>query len=769
MISWMSIDNKLWIFGGNGYDNKGQKGYLNDLWQYDIKTKLWTWTGGSKTIGQAGIYGTKGQAGSSNTPGGREGAVSWTGTDGKLWLFGGYGIVSNSSGVPVQGFLNDLWQYDPSSKLWTWISGSNTLNAHANYGVKGIAASTNVPGSRSGAINWVDKSGNLWLFGGNGFVDNSNHGLLNDLWKYDITLKQWIWVGGTNLVNQSGFYGAKGIGSTTNMPGSRIGAVSVVESSGQVLLLGGSGFATNGSAGSLNDVWQYDADNNRWTWVSGSTSVNQAGVDDTHGSFSSTNLPGGRSKAVGWIDQKNSHLWLFGGYGYDTNGDIGVMGDLWQYIPSTDIIDDSGTWTWVNGTNDIDQYWIYDITAPANNMPGGEDLVAGIADNNNTLWMYGGYGYGAAGRGFIGDLWKYDIPSNIWTLVFGDGGVDKTPVYGSKGSPSASNNPGGREAAIMWADNSGSLWLFGGIYGSTVHAKNDLWKYDPSSGYWTWVGGSSSSNQTGTYGSKGVPSASNIPGGRYGMSRWTDKNGKFWLFGGYGNTSSGSGTYNDLWSYDCTTNQWTWMSGASTFNQAGTYGTKGVPGSNNVPGARSPAAVWVDESNNLWLFGGTDQNYKHRYSDLWRYNIRTKQWTWMSGANTANTQYGVYGTLGVPDAKNIPGMRGGAHAWIDNSNNLWLFGGQDCDSGCPFLNDLWKYNIPTGLWTWMGGSNTYDQVGVYGVKGVSDINNVPGSRFYGFAWTDNSGAFWLFGGLGYVYYATYGMLNDLWKYVPPAN
>ena len=38
-------------------------------------------------------------------------AVSWVDGTGNLWLFGGI------------GGLNDLWEYNPATNLWAWISG----------------------------------------------------------------------------------------------------------------------------------------------------------------------------------------------------------------------------------------------------------------------------------------------------------------------------------------------------------------------------------------------------------------------------------------------------------------------------------------------------------------------------------------------------------------------------------------------------------------------------------------------------------------------
>ena len=54
----------------------------------------------------------------------------------------------------------------------------------------------------------------------------------------------------------------------------------------------------------------------------------------------------------------------------------------------------------------------------------------------------------------------------------------------------------------------------------------DLWNWNVEEGFWTWVNGSSSSNQNGVY--TGIQ----VPGSRRGAASWTDTRGNFWLFGG---------------------------------------------------------------------------------------------------------------------------------------------------------------------------------------------------------------------------------------------
>ena len=146
---------------------------------------------------------------------------------------------------------------------------------------------------------------------------------------------------------------------------------------------------------------------------------------------------------------------------------------------------------------------------------------------------------------------------------------------------------------------------------------NDLWKFDGTN--WTWVSGSSTVNQPGVYGTKGVSASTNIPGGHDSGVSWTDSTGNLWLFGGGGYDGVGNqGNLNDLWKFDGT--NWTWVSGASTVNQTGVYGTQGVAASTNIPGARNSSVSWTDSKGNLWLFGGNSPS-DDDFNDLWKFEL----------------------------------------------------------------------------------------------------------------------------------------------------
>ena len=67
-------------------------------------------------------------------------------------------------------------------------------------------------------------------------------------------------------------------------------------------------------------------------------------------------------------------------------------------------------------------------------------------------------------------------------------------------------------------------------------------------------------------------------------------------------------------------------------------------------------------------------------NDLWSLNATTARWTWISGSNDPYSE-GVYGKLGVMDARNIPGPRHWQTMAVDDaSGRVLLFSGQSLDA-----------------------------------------------------------------------------------------
>jgi len=499
-----------------------------------------------------------------------------------------------------------------------------------------------------------------------------------------------------------------------------------------------------------------DCAHDDWTWIDGTKTAGTIAAP-LYGSFPTTapttipnpytNTPGARYGAAGWTDA-GGNLWVFGGDGWELSGNT---------QPDT-------------------------LNAPMNDM-----WVCIMTGPDYCQWQLVG-AYSATGAAVIANAQHEAQPSQYTTSPVG---------------------PGGRLGAATWKDLAGNFWLFGGSDGA--HFQNDLWSFNASSfsatnyttqtGQWTWA--SSTNANSAKFDQPGIypPTANPYPGARTNAVTWTDGSGNFWLFGGYGYDGQSTpvlGFLSDLWEY--TGGNWVFVAGSNMANQLGVYGTAGTAASTNLPGGRQEAVSWTDTNGNLWLFGGEGEDSAGTangiLSDLWVFNLTAKQWTFVMGSTMAN-QTGVYGlqpsvgppnttgaagTFGLTSASNstLPGSRWGASGWVDAGGNFWLFGGWGLDStatnGNGALNDFWVY-VPNvvagqpGSWTWIKGSNTGSQNGVYGdeVRPYKTYEIwTPGGRSNATHWVDGNGQLWLFGGAGYDSTSTTGngYLNDMWRYLP---
>src|SRR5690349_17570901 len=108
-----------------------------------LTAQNFTWMKGSNITDQWPVYGNLGSPSSLNTPGARDGAVSWKDASGNFWLFGGNGY-DNSGNYDV---LNDLWKYTPATNQWTWIAGDSIILQSGIYGTMLVPAAANKPGA----------------------------------------------------------------------------------------------------------------------------------------------------------------------------------------------------------------------------------------------------------------------------------------------------------------------------------------------------------------------------------------------------------------------------------------------------------------------------------------------------------------------------------------------------------------------------------------------------------------------------------------------
>lgn len=431
-------------------------------------------------------------------------------------------------------------------------------------------------------------------------------------------------------------------------------------------------------------------------------------------------------------------------------------------------------WSWIKGDSVAFANSHYGIQGQPDitNTPGSKWQTSQTIDNSNNLWLFGGFRNDLLPFSYAyNDLLKFDISANAWTWVKGDTIPGKKSIYGNKGVSNINNKPGGRAGSAMLTDNFGNLWLFGGFGSGTVAgALNDLWKFNISTNEWTWISGDSITGQLSKYGTKGVASATNCPGGRRFMAHWVDNSNNLWFFGGEGFANSGtaSDVLNDVWKYNISTNQWTWISGDSITAQTGNYGPIGVASTLFKPCGRSGCSYWKDNSGNFWIFGGLGTtNNSGVLNDLWKFEPSTNKWTWVKGSNLVD-QPGSYGSLGIPSMQNVPSGRWACSSGIDASNNLLLFGGDAL--GYNHKNDLWRYNIPSNQWTWIKGDSSsltpnYNS-GFYGQQNIAASTNKVGARMFSSFWIDNQNSIFLFGG-GRSNNNIGEIKNDLWGFKLP--
>jgi len=145
------------------------------------------------------------------------------------------------------------------------------------------------------------------------------------------------------------------------------------------------------------------------------------------------------------------------------------------------VADGCSPWIWAGGSSVTNQGGVYGtLGSPApTNVPGARYGAVAWTDAAGKFWLFGGAGDDSqATLGELNDLWKY--ASGEWTWVSGANVIQQAGIYGTQGTPSASNAPGGRQWATASRDAAGNVWLFGNVAIDSASQSgdlNDLWKY----------------------------------------------------------------------------------------------------------------------------------------------------------------------------------------------------------------------------------------------------------------------------------------------------
>jgi hypothetical protein len=112
------------------------------------------------------------------------------------------------------------------------------------------------------------------------------------------------------------------------------------------------------------------------------------------------------------------------------------------------------------------------------------------------------------------------------------------------------------------------------------------------------------------------------------------------------------------------------------------------------------------------------------------------QWTTLRGQSAR-----VLGSMNSGTGTTHPGPRASSAAWFDeNTNKLMLYGG---DNTGVILAEVWEYSLSSGIWTWVSGQSASNVDATPDVEqGVPSTTAFPGSVWNSAAAKDGNGVVW---------------------------
>lgn len=178
--------NKIYLFGGQRLGFQP----LNDMFEFDMVTRTFTWIGGSSTDDSFAnkldppLY-----------PGSRCCGSVWKALDG---FFMAFGEGHSDPPVVLKGLLREVWFYSTTTKLWERRSrsSSNGLDREAKFTPQKLEEDYSAaPGARRDPAVFELDDGALFIggYGLNNATDASQKGQLADAWAYDHVNNIWVW------------------------------------------------------------------------------------------------------------------------------------------------------------------------------------------------------------------------------------------------------------------------------------------------------------------------------------------------------------------------------------------------------------------------------------------------------------------------------------------------------------------------------------------------------------------------------------------------
>lgn len=398
--------------------------------------------------------------------------------------------------------------------------------------VVGLKSRQNVPAANDSGWNWEllvphNKNGGdsqplprdpwnallayedaLYLFGGvypkygpsQSPGDLSTMGSLNDLWRFGIRDGSWTLLqpdNGSALFDESDVRPCGRV-----LPG-------WAEVGGKFYLFGGlTAFGAGWKTRLLNDLWQYDPVDNRWTLLE---------PDDGRQLRSRDQVDADRPTALAAMGTAvvGQRIYLFAGWG-GQQPSVVLSNQLWSY----DVV--RSRWEF-HGSQGSSKEWPAKRYCPA------------VTSWQERLFLWAGRDTESLDPQWYNDLWSYDPETARWEQLAenGPGGTDD-----SSSRPAARYGMGAARIGADW-------YIMGGFGNETGNAPqwNDLWRLDLRGGDWTLLQPSDRSKDVSPKAAR--PCVRRVPG-------MTASSGAVYLFGGLDLTSGPHDDgpilgFNDLW------------------------------------------------------------------------------------------------------------------------------------------------------------------------------------------------------------------------------
>lgn len=353
-------DKFMFVHGGWGLNEKGGCSVLNDVWEYEIKTKKW------KCL-------IKNSLDSSTNSRSNHIVVLH---HNKLFFF--FGI-----------------DYDKQNKK---ITRSDVVSYNIETGKYNFLKFDmgKLPLSRHSAITWSDNS-KLYVLGGVHIDSLGRNVVLNDFWSFNLNDNAWSKLSEADVdycvpyLNEQ----QENISDSREyaQPNFVRGGVAWVHNSNlyYYVSLVTSGFINN------SQIWKYNTLSNKWKLVK----VSRGRLSE----YGEIVMPGFRKSSVVWVDHNN--IYLYGGFSYNSSRLYGIANDTWK-LNMEDF-----SWIRISPIEECEIYAsvVYDAEEQTYNNPGARIETTGLTVSNGNFTEHYLLGGLLAHNGKVvyrNDIWKLE-------------------------------------------------------------------------------------------------------------------------------------------------------------------------------------------------------------------------------------------------------------------------------------------------------------------------------------------------------------------------